>query len=88
MHATHEREVTLFGGESVSPGYRGRRSGSQISKRTSRRTAIVFGALLIGFASAATAITVRHSSVTERSVSAGVNLNPSVGSPYLATILW
>jgi hypothetical protein len=75
MRATYERQATLFGGECVAPGYRGRRSGSQISNQTSRRMAVVFGALLIGFASAATAITVYRPVVTERHVSAGANVN-------------
>ena len=88
MRATHEREITLFGGECVASRYRGRRSGSQIGKQTGRRMAIVFGALLIGFASAATAITVRHAGVTERNISAGANLNPTTGSPHLASVLW
>jgi hypothetical protein len=88
MRAIHEREITLFGGECVAPGYRGRRSGTQISKQTGRRTAIVFGALLFGFASAATAITIRHSAKTELNVSAGANLSVPFGSLNLASTLW
>ena len=88
MRAIHEREITLFGGECVAPGYRGRRSGSEISKQTGRRMAIVFGVLLIGFASAATAITLRHSVVADRNISAGANLSVPVGSLNLASTLW
>jgi hypothetical protein len=88
MRATHERQITLFGGECVAPGYRGRRSGSQIGRRTSRRTATVFAALLIGFASAAAAITVRNGGMTEHNISAGANLNPSMGAQHLAAVLW
>jgi hypothetical protein len=88
MWAPQERDITLFGAECVASGYRGRRTGSQIGKQTSRRMAIVFVALLMGFASAATAITVRHAGVTERNISAGANLNPTTGSPHLASVLW
>lgn len=88
MRATQENEITLFGGECVAPGYRGRRSGSEISKQTGRRMAMVIGALLIGFASAATAITVRHSAVADRNISAGANLSVPVGSLTLASTFW
>jgi hypothetical protein len=88
MRATHEREITLFGGESVARGYRGRRSGSQISRQTGRRTAIIFGALLLGFASAATAITARHPTAIDRNVSAGANLSVPTNSLHLAATLW
>jgi hypothetical protein len=85
MRATHEREIA-FGGECFALGCRGRRSGSQINLKIGRRIAILFGALLIGFASAATAITIRHSAVTDRNVSAGANVNVPAGS--LAVNLW
>jgi hypothetical protein len=88
MRATQEQEITLFGGECLAPGYRGRRSGSEISKQTGRRTAIAFCALLIGFASAATAITVRHSAGPDRNISAGANLSVPVGSLTLASTIW
>jgi hypothetical protein len=88
MRATREQEITLFGGERIAPGYRGRRSDSQISKQTGRRTAIVFGVLLIGFASAATAITVRHSAMTERNVSADANHGMLGSSLNLASNPW
>ena len=87
MRATHEREISLFGGERVAPGYRGRRSGSQIDSQTGRWMAIALGTLLIGFASTATAITVRHASMTERHITAGANLNP-VAAQHLASALW
>ena len=88
MRATHEREITLFGGECVGPGYRGRRGGSNLSRQTGRRMAVVFAVLLIGFAGAATAITVRQSAVPERNISAGANLSVPVGSLNLASALW
>lgn len=78
MHATHERDITLFGGECVAPGYRGRRHPPQIAKATRRRIAIAVAAALIGFATAATAISVRHSDHTGRSISAGYNLTSGV----------
>jgi hypothetical protein len=88
MRAIHEREVTLLGGECVTPGYRGRRSGSHIDRQTSLGTAIVFGVLLVGFASAATAITVRPTNVDELNFSAGANLDPTMGSKHHAAALW
>jgi hypothetical protein len=56
MCATREREVTLFGGESVAQGCRGRRSDVPINKNTSRWIAVIVGGLMLGFAGAATAI--------------------------------
>ena len=56
MCATREREVTLFGGECVAQGYRGRRSDLPINKNTSRWIAVIVGGLMLGFAGAATAI--------------------------------
>lgn len=75
MHANHEAQViALFGGEYVPSGYRGRRSGSQINTRTSRRIAVAFGVLLIGCATAATAITARRHVAAEPRIRAGTNL--------------
>ena len=88
MRAIHERQVTLLGGGCVAPGYRGRRTGSRISKQASRRMAVVFAALFIGFATAATAITVRHSGETERHFSAGANLSMPASSAAVAVNLW
>ena len=67
MRATQDQQVIgLFGGECITPNCRGRRSAPQFSKQTSRRVAVVVGALLIGFATAATAITVkRHQIATD-----------------------
>ena len=84
MRATQDRQViALFGGECVSPNYRGRRSAPQLSKQTSRRVAVVFGALLIGFATAATAITIkRHSTATDGftpSMPANLMIAPGAG---------
>ena len=59
MRGTQDQQIiSLFGGECIAPSFRGRRSAPQVSKQTSRRVAVVVGALLIGFATAATAITV------------------------------
>jgi hypothetical protein len=75
MRAIHDPQViALFGGECIPHGYRGRRSGSEISSKTSRRIALAFGALLIGFATAATAITAHRHTTSEPKISAGANL--------------
>jgi hypothetical protein len=79
MRATHDQQViALFGGERIAPGYRGRRNSVQIATRVSCRIAIAFAAALIGFATAATAITVRYSAHPEPSelanARAGANL--------------
>ena len=54
MRATREREVTLFGGECVAQGCRGRRS--EVPRNTSRWIAIIVVGLMFGFVGAATAI--------------------------------
>ena len=65
MRATQNQQViALFGGECITPSCRGRRSAPQFTMQTSRRVAVVVGALLIGFATAATAITVKHHRTT------------------------
>jgi hypothetical protein len=88
MRATHDQPVTtLFGGERIAFGCRGRRSGSHLNKRMGRRLAVVFGALLIGCASAATAYTVRQSTMPERNIAAGANFTAPASS-YLASALW
>jgi hypothetical protein len=75
MRATHDQQViALFSGERIAPSYRGRRNRPQLTNKVGCRIAIAFAAALIGFATAATAITVRHSNDTERSSSAGANL--------------
>jgi hypothetical protein len=75
MHAIHDPQVVaLFGGECIPHSYRGRRSGSQIRSKTSRRIAVAFGALLIGFATAATAISIHRHVAPEPRISAGANL--------------
>ena len=75
MRATDNHQViALFGGERIAPGYRGRRHSPLITNKVSCRIAIAFAAALVGFATAATAITVRHAQHTERSMSAGANL--------------
>ena len=79
MRATHDPQViALFGGECAAPSYRGRRDRPQMTKATRRRLAIAFAAALVGFATAATAISVRHSDHTGRAVSAGYNLTGGV----------
>ena len=67
MRATQDQQVfSLFGGECIAPSYRGRRSAPQFGKQTNRRVAVVAGALLIGLATAATAITAtRHQKATD-----------------------
>ena len=75
MRATQDQQViALFGGERIAASYRGRRNSPQITKQVRGRIAVAFAAALIGFATAATAITVRHSNDVERSISAGANL--------------
>ena len=75
MRANEDQQATaLFDGERIAPGYRGRRSNLQIATWVFRtRIAIALAVALIGFATAATAITVRHSNQSERSISAGGN---------------
>jgi hypothetical protein len=76
MRATEDRQViALFGGEQVANGYRGRRSAAQFSKRRTRRAALFFGALLIGFATAATAITVKRHGAGADGFSQGASAN-------------
>jgi hypothetical protein len=55
----HDRKVILFGGEAVHGGYRGRTS-RPINAQPGRWVIGAFLALLLGFSSAATAITLRH----------------------------
>ena len=79
MRATHDQQViALFSGERIAPGCRGRRNNLQIATRVGSRIAIAFAAALIGFATAATAITVRYSTQPEPSefanARAGANL--------------
>jgi hypothetical protein len=62
----NQQVITLFGGECISPSFRGRRRTPPITKQKGRRVAVLVGALLIGFASAATAITeTRHPAMTD-----------------------
>jgi hypothetical protein len=58
--------LNLFSGMHTSQGYRGRRSQVEVKKRVAAPVVVVLGALLIGFATAAAAITVKaHSRVQE-----------------------
>ena len=73
MRANQDQQVTaLFDGERIAPGYRGRRSNLQIATWVFR-TRIAIAVALIGFATAAAAITDRRSNQSERSISAGAN---------------
>ena len=72
MNTTREREVTLFGGECVAQGCRGRRSDLPINKNTSRWIAVIVGGLMLGFAGAATAI---HRYPTPQHVNASPNFD-------------
>jgi len=78
MRATQDQQmITLISGERIAPGYRGRRHSPQITNKAGRRIAVVFAAALLGFATAAAAISFRNSNDVER-WSAGVNLRGSV----------
>jgi hypothetical protein len=58
--------LNLFGGIHASQGCRGRRSQPEVKKRVVTPVVAVLGALLIGFATAATAITIKtHSRAQE-----------------------
>jgi hypothetical protein len=89
MRANQDQQVTLFDGERIAPGYRGRRSELQIATWVFRtRIAIAFAVALIGFATAATAITVRHSNDTERSIRAGANMGGVPGAVVFEAALY
>jgi hypothetical protein len=91
MRATqNEQVVTLFGGDYVTQGFRGRRSAPQLSPQASRRLAVVVGALLLGFATAATAVTVRrHQVATDGfSQSTPANLMVAPGSSGFEAALY
>jgi hypothetical protein len=76
MRAAEGRQViALFGGEQVADGYRGRRSAARFSTRRTRRAALLFAVLLIGFATAATAITVKRHGAATDGFSQGVSAN-------------
>lgn len=79
MRATYDQQITLFDGEPIAPGYRGRRT-MHVTNKVGARIAIAFAAALIGFTTAATAVTVkRHSISVERHISAGANLMNGAG---------
>jgi len=80
MPATHDQQIiTLFDGEPIAPGYRGRRT-MHVNNQVSGRIAVVFAAALIGFTTAATAMTVkRQSALVERHIRAGANLMTGIG---------
>ena len=76
MRATQDQQViALFGGECITPSCRGRRSAPQFSKQTSRHVAVVVSALLIGFATAATAITVKRHRIATDEISQSIPAN-------------
>jgi hypothetical protein len=75
MRATHDQQISLFGGERIAPSYRGRRSSQPMPNAIRFRIAIAFAATVIGFTTAATAITIKHSKpAIERTISPGANL--------------
>jgi len=80
MRATYDRQmITQFDGEPIAPGYRGRRT-MHVSNQISGRVALIFAAALIGFTTAAAAVTVQgHSAPVERHISAGANLMSGIG---------
>jgi hypothetical protein len=80
MRSNQDQQIALFDGERIAPGYRGRRSNLRIATWVQDPVAIAFAVALIGFATAAAAITVRHSSQSERSISAGGNLGGVPGA--------
>ncbi len=60
----HDQNViSLFGGEHIPEGYRGRITNRTIRARPSRWVIATFLAMLFGFSTAATAITFRLKSV-------------------------
>lgn len=78
MRAPQDQQVTtLFSGERIAPGYRGRRNSPQIDNKVGRRIALAFAAALLGFATAAAAISVRQSNDIER-YTAGANMTGGV----------
>ena len=73
MRPTHDHQViALFDGEPIAPGYRGRRNSPH--NKVTCGIAIAFASALIGLATAATAIAVRHANDTEQSIRSGANL--------------
>ena len=78
MRATHDPQViALFAANVRLPAIAAAGSTGD-DQSHSRRLAIAFAAALVGFATAATAISVRHSDHTGRAVSAGYNLTGGV----------
>jgi len=66
MHGQDHQTTTLFGGECIPQGYKGRRSDPEISRKANRRVAVIVCALLVGFTTAATAITMhRHTGAVD-----------------------
>jgi hypothetical protein len=90
MQVTHDDwNPELFGDQYVADTPKGRRSARPVSKQTGRPVAIVVGILLIGLASAATALTVhRHSAVHEANYSVGANSFGGPGRVGLAEVLY
>jgi hypothetical protein len=66
MRSQDHQTITLFGGECIPQGCKGRRSDPEISSKTNRRAAAIVCALLVGFTTAATAITMhRHTGAVD-----------------------
>ena len=79
MCTTREHEITLFGGECVAHGCRGRRSDPPMNKKASRWIAAIVAGLTIVFAGAATAIH-RYPAPVPQQVSGGHGFVLSVAS--------
>jgi hypothetical protein len=79
MRANHDQQViALFGGDRIAPGFRGRRHSPQVSNKAGYRIGVCLAVALIGFTTAAAAISIRNPAPTERSASAGANLTGGV----------
>ena len=89
MRATRDQQITtLFDGQPAAPRYVGRRT-VQITNKASTRIAVAFAAALVGCATAATAVTVKHHSTqTERSISMGGNMGGVTGTVGFEAVLY
>ena len=79
MCTIREHEITLFGGECVAHGCRGRRSDLPMSKKASRWIAALVAGLMVGCAGAATAIH-RYPAAASQQISGGHGFVLSVAS--------
>src|SRR5215204_1571475 len=90
MQVTQDhRNPDLLGGDRVPHTPKGRLSGSPFSKQAGRPIALAVGLLVIGLASAATAITIhRHSPAPRSNFSVGANSFGGPGGAGLAEVLY